>query len=174
MGNPLYRSPIYNDDGTVEVKDNRFVAFHLGVSGKPNDNLAYRLLATYQEGLGTYNSPYTKPRHNVSVMAEATYMLGKSLKGWSVRGADAMARIKSRRASQRELPRLTREMSVTPKRRERSEARVMSSLAAKIDTKVPLSVGRGREAEHVASLADAQANVRYAAGLDSGMAAVGW
>lgn len=87
MGNPLYRSPIYNDDGTVEVKDNRFVAFHLGVSGRPNDNLAYRLLATYQEGLGTYNSPYTKPRHNVSVMAEATYMFGKSLKGWSVRGA---------------------------------------------------------------------------------------
>lgn len=50
----------------------------------------------------------------------------------------------------------------------------MSSLASKIDAKVPLSVGRGREAEHVASLAGAQANVRYAAGLDSGMVAVGW
>ena len=77
-------------------------------------------------------------------------------------------------ASKRELPRLTREMSATPKRRERSEARTLSSLAAKVDTKVPLSVGRGREAEHVSSLVGAQANVRYAAGLDSGMAAVGW
>jgi hypothetical protein len=29
MGNPLYRSPIYNSDGKVEVKNNRFLAFHL-------------------------------------------------------------------------------------------------------------------------------------------------
>lgn len=94
--------------------------------------------------------------------------------GWSVKGADAMARIRSRRASHRELPRLTREMSATPKRKERAEARTMSSLASKIDTKVPLSVGRGREAEHSASLAGAPAKVRYAAGLDSGMVAVGW
>lgn len=87
MGNPLYRSPIYNNDGIIEVKDNRFVAFHLGVSGKPNDNLTYRVMATYQEGLGTYNSPYTKPRHNVSVLAEATYKFGKMRESWSVRGA---------------------------------------------------------------------------------------
>lgn len=94
--------------------------------------------------------------------------------GWSVRGADAMARVRSRMASQRELPHLTREMSATPKRRERSEARTLSSLAAKVDTKVPLSVGRGREAEHVSSVADKSAAVRYAAGVDSGMVAVGW
>lgn len=93
--------------------------------------------------------------------------------GWSVRGADAMARVRSRRASQRELPRLTRELSVTPRRRERTEARVLSSLMAKVDANVPLSVGRGREAEHVASLVGAPANVRYAAGIDSGMVAIG-
>lgn len=94
--------------------------------------------------------------------------------GWSVKGADAMARVRSRRASHRELPRLTREMSVTPKRKKRAEARTMSSLASKVDTKVPLSVGKGRGAEHVASVADKPAAVRYAAGVDSGMAAVGW
>ena len=27
MGNPLYRSPLYNSDGTICVKDNRFMAF---------------------------------------------------------------------------------------------------------------------------------------------------
>lgn len=94
--------------------------------------------------------------------------------GWSVRGADSMARIRSRMASQRELPRLTREMSVTPRRRERSEARTLSSLAARIDTKVPLSAGKGRGAEHVSSVADKSAAVRYAAGVDSGMVATGW
>jgi hypothetical protein len=35
MGNPLYQSPIYNTDGRIYVKDNRFVAYHLGVEGQP-------------------------------------------------------------------------------------------------------------------------------------------
>ena len=30
MGNPLYRSPLYNDDGHIEVEHNRFKAWHLG------------------------------------------------------------------------------------------------------------------------------------------------
>lgn len=87
MGNPLYRSPLYNSDGTVEVKDNRFMAFHLGVSGEPNENLNYRLMATYQEGFGTYNDPYTKRRHNVSVLAETTYKFLNRLEGWQVSAA---------------------------------------------------------------------------------------
>lgn len=47
----------------------------------------------------------------------------------------------------------------------------MSSLASKVDTNALLGVRRGREAEHVSSLAGAQANARYAAGLDSDMVA---
>lgn len=99
--------------------------------------------------------------------------------GWSVRGADAMARVRSRRASQRKLPRLTRGLSATPRRRERAkrlaaeEAR-RSARAIPTASRVPLSVGSGREAEHVASLVGAPANVRYAAGVDRGMAATGW
>lgn len=87
IGNPLYRSPIYNDDGTIEVKDSRFMAFHLGLDGRPTERLSYRALATWQEGLGTYAMPYTHKRHNVSFMAEATYRLNK---GWQVRGAYGM------------------------------------------------------------------------------------
>ena len=99
--------------------------------------------------------------------------------GWSVRGADAMARVRSRRASQRELPRLTREMSVTPRRKKRAErlaaeAERRSARAIPTASRVPLSVGRGRGAEHTASLVGAPANVRYAAGVDSGMVAIGW
>ncbi len=87
IGNPLFRSPIYNDDGSIEVKDNRFVAYHLGLSGEPAENLGYRLLATYQEGLGSYNIPYTKKHHNISFMLEANYTLPHN---WHIRGAYGM------------------------------------------------------------------------------------
>ena len=86
IGNPLYRSPVYNKTGTINVDNNRFMALHLGLGGAPSDNVSYRLLATYQEGLGTYDKPYTHAKTNVSVMAEATYAFnGRRLKGWSVR-----------------------------------------------------------------------------------------
>lgn len=87
MGNPLYRSPIYNEDGVIEVRDNRFVAFHLGLSGSPTEHLDYRLLATWQAGWGTYDNPYTRKHHNVSLMLESTYHLGR---GWKIKGAYGM------------------------------------------------------------------------------------
>ena len=87
MGNPLYRSPLYNTDGVISVKDNRFVAFHLGFDGSPTDCLDYRVLATYQSGLGTYDDPFTKAHHNVSFLVEAQYHFPRH---WSVRGAYGM------------------------------------------------------------------------------------
>lgn len=87
MGNPLYRSPLYNEDGQICVADNRFVAWHLGVSGQPVDLLRYRVLATYQTGYGTYNDPFTSRLHNLSLLAEVSL----SLKGgWSLKGCLAM------------------------------------------------------------------------------------
>ena len=90
IGNPLYRSPLYNDDGKIDVKDNRFMAFHLGVSGQPTDQFDYRILATWQEGLGTYVYPYSHKRHNLSMMAEASYHFTGKLSGWSIKGAYGM------------------------------------------------------------------------------------
>lgn len=88
IGNPLYRSPIYNEDGTIYFKDNRFVGFHVGLSGHPSEYFKWRFLGTWQEGLGTYEQPYTKKRHNVSLMGEATYRLqGQKLPMW-MRGVD--------------------------------------------------------------------------------------
>lgn len=87
IGNPLYRSPIYNSDGTIGFADNRFLAFHLGFDGQPTEKLDYRVLASYQEGLGTYVTPYTRKHHNVSFMIEAGYSLPKE---WNVRGAYGM------------------------------------------------------------------------------------
>jgi hypothetical protein len=48
-----------------------------------------------------------------------------------------------------------------------------SYLASKVDVNVPLKVGHGREAGHVASVAAVSAGVRYAAWVDLGMVAIG-
>lgn len=87
IGNPLYRSPIYNSNGEIVFQDNRFTAFHLGFDGQPYDNLSYRVLASWQEGYGTYDNPYDKKHHNVSFMVEAGYSLPQ---GWKVTGAYGM------------------------------------------------------------------------------------
>jgi hypothetical protein len=81
-------SPIYNTDGQIKIKNNRFSAVHLGLSGILFQNLNYRVLATYQDGLGTYDNPYYSIKHNVSLLAEAEYKMNmKPLRGWSIRGA---------------------------------------------------------------------------------------
>ncbi len=88
MGNPLYLSPIYNDDGSLHVKDNRFVAWHLGIDGQPTDRLSYRVLATYQTGWGTYKDPYVDKKYNTSLLVEVGYALPRQ---WNVKatwGAD--------------------------------------------------------------------------------------
>ena len=73
MGNPLYRSPIYNTDGSLKIKDNRFYAWHFGMSGNLLNNLRYRVLCSWQKGFGTYSSPYLYPKENLSMMGEMTY-----------------------------------------------------------------------------------------------------
>lgn len=99
MGNPLYRSPIYNDDGIIDVRDNRFKAIHIGMSGQLGQfgllrslgqfgQLDYRLMATYQSGVGTYVNPYTKPHHNLSLMAEGIYRVEEGFfHGWQFKAA---------------------------------------------------------------------------------------
>ena len=87
MGNPLYRSPLYNSDGQIRVENNRFVAWHMGISGQPLPPLHYRVLATYQTGFGTYDIPFTRKQYNTSLMAEVSWQF---CHGWQLRGAMAM------------------------------------------------------------------------------------
>jgi hypothetical protein len=87
MGNPLYRSPLYNDDGRIEVQHNRFKAWHLGINGTPIPRLHYRVLATWQRSFGTYYYLPPAPMENVSLLAEASYAFRD---GWSLKGALAM------------------------------------------------------------------------------------
>lgn len=83
IGNPLYLSPIYND-GEIDIQNNRFFAWHFGLQGSFSANLNYRLLATWQKGLGTYRKPYPTARENFSFLAEVGYALPR-LCGWSVK-----------------------------------------------------------------------------------------
>ena len=89
MGNPLYRSPLYNDNGYILVMNNRMWAWHVGVSGDPTQGLHYRLLCSWQRGWGTYQIPLVNPQRNMSLLAEVSYSFGDTspLKGWSLKGA---------------------------------------------------------------------------------------
>ena len=84
MGNPLYTSPLYNDDGMITFKNNRFVAWHLGLSGHPTKSIDYRVLATWQKGYGTYQQPYPDPQKGFYFLGEAGCRLPQ---GWRVSGA---------------------------------------------------------------------------------------
>jgi len=87
IGNPLYLSPIYNDNDIIYVYNNRFMAFHLGISGNPTERLQYRAMVTWQDGLGTYSEPYTKRKYNTSFLVESNYQFNK---GWNVKLGYAM------------------------------------------------------------------------------------
>ena len=82
IGNPLYRSPLYNDNGVIEFQNNRFMAIHAGISGQPTEQLGYRGLVTWQEGLGTYMRPYYDKHHDLSFLVEGTYNVTSKKHQW--------------------------------------------------------------------------------------------
>lgn len=87
LGNPLYRSPIYNEDHQLDFQCNRFMAWHIGLAGQPTKDLHYRIRASWQEGLGTYDKPYCNPKRNVSLGIEARYNASRLLQGLSIGAA---------------------------------------------------------------------------------------
>lgn len=88
---------------------------------------------------------------------------------WSRAGASAMARVVSRRHSKREIPRMTRSRSLTPKRAKRRERRILAALSSGSAGKLVESVGRGYLPPHQARVSAKPVEVRHAAGVDSGM-----
>jgi len=89
LGNPFYLSPLYNTDEILEVKNNRFAAFHFGLGGHFSDDLSYRVLASFQDALGTYDKPYSKYKKSFNFLAEATYQLPKH---WQITAAVGLDR----------------------------------------------------------------------------------
>lgn len=81
IGNPLLTSPIYNQDGRIEFKNNRIKAHHFGFSGQPTAEIDYRLLLTHSRNWGTYADPFYEIKKNISMLAEVNYAPQK-LRGW--------------------------------------------------------------------------------------------
>ena len=55
---PLFFTLLY-DDGVTRIYNNRYVAYHLGVSGKLFKFAPYRLMLTFSQNCGTYSAPLT-------------------------------------------------------------------------------------------------------------------
>lgn len=92
LGNPLYRSPIYNEDKNLNFECNRFTAWHVGIAGQPTRDIHYRIRASWQEGLGTYDKPFFDPKRNFSIGLEANYNANRIYKGITVGAAFGLDR----------------------------------------------------------------------------------
>ncbi|MCH3942557.1 MAG: UPF0236 family protein [Atopobiaceae bacterium] len=85
---------------------------------------------------------------------------------WTRRGADSMARIRSRQASGRVVPRLSRATRITPKARSRREERIERALChGPVASQVVSSEGRGWEYPTQASTTGYRADVQFESGL---------
>lgn len=82
LGTPLVTSPVYNNDGTLRVYNNRVEAFHLGIEGAPLRWLDYRILLTKSNNWGTYKKPFTEIKENTSGLIELTF---KPSKKWNIK-----------------------------------------------------------------------------------------
>ncbi len=98
LGNPLFMSPIYNDDHSLTFQSNRLTARHIGISGNPTDELSYRILASYTRNWGRYehlfsttHGAYPAVKRDVSTLFEMTYNPRK-MAGWSFIGSAGMDR----------------------------------------------------------------------------------
>ncbi len=96
IGNPLFMSPLYNNDGSLSITNNRFIAHHFGICGSPTDEIAYRILYTYTSNWGTYSTPYDEIKYGNSFLCEVAYSpkhLGRlDTRGWSAKLAFGLDR----------------------------------------------------------------------------------
>ena len=81
-GNPLLRSPIYNENGTLSFKYNRVKAVHLGWSGEISDEWEYMAKLTMNRTWGTHGAPTLDILENFSAYAVFQYRPAK-LKTWA-------------------------------------------------------------------------------------------
>lgn len=82
IGNPILRSPIYNEDHEMIFYHNRVIAHHFGLTGSPMAGLDYRALFTYTRSWGTYSNPTRNVVSSFNMLAELTWRPAR-LKGWS-------------------------------------------------------------------------------------------
>ena len=103
IGNPLYYTNLYADDGTLSITGNRFVGHHFAIESNPTNRLSYRLFFSHTKNWGTYARPYAETKQNNSLLAEMTWLPKPQVrknylsydkresfwKGWSITAAFA-------------------------------------------------------------------------------------
>ncbi|GHT88011.1 hypothetical protein FACS189474_2340 [Bacteroidia bacterium] len=77
MGTPLFLSPEYNTDGSLNFHGNRILAFHAGVEGYLHPTLQYRVLLTTGQNWGRYYKPYTAIKKGFASQLELIYACPK-------------------------------------------------------------------------------------------------
>lgn len=86
IGTPLAISPLYNRDHLMTLYNTRFRAYHIGLEGKPINNLDWRFLLTFTRNYGTYNRPLPDIMNNCSGLVEVNYNVEK-VRGLFLKGA---------------------------------------------------------------------------------------
>lgn len=81
MGNPLITSPIYNDVHELNFCNNRITAWHVGLSGNPTREVAWRAMLTFTRNWGTYERNFDDVAKETHAMVEVEYS-PRWLKGW--------------------------------------------------------------------------------------------
>lgn len=78
IGNPLVFSPLYNRNGTLVFRGNRFKAHNVGVNGAfaKDGQFKYRLMYTYSENWGTYFNPFQEKKYTTSLLADIVFTPG--------------------------------------------------------------------------------------------------
>lgn len=85
-GTALINSPVYNEDGYSQFRDNRIKAWHAGINGEITDRLSYLVKGSYRKGWGTYNVPLPHKHHSFDAMVQGSYQAGP----WQVSAAYAL------------------------------------------------------------------------------------
>lgn len=78
MGNPLVLSPVYNQDGTLDYRSNRILAFHLGVDGTVGEQVDWKILASHTRSWGTYHHPLPEIESFTMLLVGMSYKFGLS------------------------------------------------------------------------------------------------
>ncbi|MDR2682661.1 MAG: capsule assembly Wzi family protein [Dysgonamonadaceae bacterium] len=84
QGTPLFLSPEYNTDGSVNFKGSRIQAFHLGIEGYLHPYLQYRVLLTAGWNWGRYYLPFTSVHKGFASHLEWIYTFPNN-SGWQAK-----------------------------------------------------------------------------------------
>jgi len=87
-GNPLLTSPVYNQNGAIEILNSRVKAFHLGIQARASKVWKGKLLLTHSRNWGRYDRPFFGIKNSLSTLGEIECNPSR-WKGWKIALATA-------------------------------------------------------------------------------------